>query len=43
MNRLNPNAIAMWGFMAGIGYLIGGSHGAVVGLVVGLGISLLVA
>lgn len=38
---MNPNAIVFWGFCAGVGYLYSGSHGAVVGLVIGLGLSVL--
>ena len=38
---MNLNAIVFWAFCAGIGYLVDGTHGALVGLVVGLGISLL--
>jgi len=40
---MNPNAIVFWAFCAGAGYLIDGqrSYGALVGLVIGLGISVL--
>lgn len=42
MNRWNKAAIIMWVFAACIGYLIGGDiKGAVFGLSVGLGISLI--
>lgn len=38
---MNPSAIVFWAFLAGIGYLINDTDGAVVGLLVGLGMSLL--
>ena len=36
---LNVNAVVFWAFLAGVGYLISGTHGALVGLVIGLGVS----
>lgn len=38
---MNPNAIVFWAFCAGVGYLCNGTHGAVVGAVIGLGVSVL--
>jgi hypothetical protein len=38
---MNPNAIVFWAFCAGIGYLCNDGRGAVVGLVIGLGVSVL--
>ena len=48
MNDMNPNAIAFWIFLSGVGYLIGqsfsqGINGAVTGLVIGAGLSFLVS
>lgn len=40
--KLNPNALVMWGLFAGVGYLVGGAHGALIGLVAGLGVSFFV-
>ena len=37
----NPNAIALLGFCVSVGYLIGDLHGAIVGLTIGLGVSIL--
>jgi hypothetical protein len=41
--KFNPNAVAFLGFCAGVGYLIGDLHGAIVGLTVGLGMSVLIS
>ena len=42
--KFNPNAVALWMFCAGVGYLIDPTVTAVVGgLVVGLGMSLIAA
>jgi hypothetical protein len=38
---VNPTALCFWGFASGIGYLIGDGRGALVGLVVAMGLSLL--
>lgn len=38
---MNPNAIVFWLLGSGIGYLVGGVHGAVVGLVGTVGFSAL--
>lgn len=41
--RLNPTALAFWAFLGLAGYLVSGTvHGALVGLVIGLGISVLI-
>lgn len=40
---INPNALVLWALSAGIGWLVSGGRGAVVGLVVGLAMSLLAA
>jgi hypothetical protein len=37
---MNPLAIVFWGFLAGVGYLLNDGRGALVGLVIGLGFSL---
>ena len=39
--QLNSTAVALWVFLAIIGYLFAGTTGALVGLAVGLGLSLL--
>lgn len=39
---LNPNALMFWLLGSGVGYLLDGTHGAVVGLVVTVGFSALV-
>lgn len=41
MNRMNPRAIGLWIFGACIGYLIGDTTGAVAGLAVAVGITLI--
>ena len=42
--KLNPNAVALWLFAAGLGFLVSGFDwkGAVVGATIGLGISVVV-
>jgi hypothetical protein len=41
--KINPSALLLWIFCAGVGYLVGGVHAAIVWGVVALGISLLVS
>ena len=41
MNRLNPNAVIFWTICSGIGYLIGGTNGAVIGGITAMTISLI--
>lgn len=46
MNRghsLNPGAVAFWIMCSGIGWLIDGNHGAVVGLVCSIALSLILS
>jgi len=43
MSNLNPNALALWLFLVLLGFLIGGWHYALIGLTVGVGISLAVS
>lgn len=38
---INPNALLLWAFGAGVGYLADGTHGALIGFLVTAGISLL--
>jgi hypothetical protein len=38
---MNPTAVVFWAFLALVGYLIGDSHGALIGLAIGMGLSLL--
>ena len=41
MNNINPVALVLWTFCTLIGYLIGDQRGAVAGLSLGLGLSLI--
>lgn len=41
--RFNPLAILFWAFCGLVGYLVNGTHGAIVGLTIGTGLSLLLA
>lgn len=41
MKKWNHVAIMLWAFCSCVGYLIGGVNGAVAGLAVGIGISLI--
>ena len=41
MSRLNPGAVALWALFAIIGYLAGGPTYALVGVAVGLTISII--
>lgn len=41
--KVNPLAVALWVFVALIGYLIDGTHGAVVGAVTMMTVSILVS
>jgi hypothetical protein len=40
---MNPNAIVMWAIFALVGFLIGGVHAAIIGLVIGFSVSLLIS
>lgn len=40
--RLNATAVAFWAFLGVGGYICDGQHGALVGVFVGLGISVLI-
>lgn len=41
MNRVNPSAIAFWVMAGCIGYLIGDTNGAVIGVLIGTSVSLI--
>lgn len=43
MTKINSVAVMFWVFCSGVGYLADGNHGAIVGAVVGIGISLLIS
>jgi hypothetical protein len=43
MNDLNPNAILLWIFFSAVGYLIGGTTGALIGLAVITGVQIAIA
>ncbi len=41
MNRLNPGAVALWALLGIVGYLIGGPTYALVGVAIGLTLSII--
>jgi hypothetical protein len=38
---MNPTAIVFWAFLGLVGFMIGGSTGAIIGVTIGLGVSLI--